>query len=140
MWRSWASRCVRRTVEVRAYADRIVVRCEGEVVADHRRFFGRDRTLYDPWHYLTVLATKPGALRNVTAFQGWQMPPALARLRRKLGSGEEADRRFVRVLAAVLEDGLEPVEAAAREALAAGTVSDDVILNILTRRREPPRR
>lgn len=45
----------------------------------------------------------------------------------------------MRGLAAVLEDGLEPVEAAAREALAAGTVSDDVILNILARRREPPR-
>lgn len=51
----------RRTVQVRAYADRIVVRYEGEVVADHRRFFGRDRTLYDPWHYLPVLATKPEA-------------------------------------------------------------------------------
>lgn len=129
----------RRTVQVRAYADRIVVRCDGEVVADHRRFFGRDRTLYDPWHYLPVLATKPGALRNGAPFQNWELPPALARLRRKLGAGDEADRRFVRVLAAVLEDGLEPVEAAAHEALAAGTVSDDVILNILARRREPPR-
>src|SRR3989344_1831593 len=104
-----------------------------------RRFFGRDRTLYDPWHYLPVLATKPGALRNGAPFQDWELPPGLARLRRKLGAGDEADRRFVRVLAAVLEDGLEPVEAAAREALAAGTVSDDVILNILARRREPPR-
>src|SRR5690606_39414640 len=121
----------RRTVQVRAYADRIVVRCDGEVVADHRRFFGRDRTLYDPWHYLPVLATKPGALRNGAPFQNWELPPALARLRRTLGAGDEADRRFVRVLAAVLEDGLEPVEAAAHEALAAGTVSDDVILNIL---------
>ncbi|RYY15926.1 MAG: IS21 family transposase, partial [Alphaproteobacteria bacterium] len=25
--------------------------------------FGRDRTIYDPWHYLPVLVTKPGALR-----------------------------------------------------------------------------
>lgn len=63
------------------------------------------------------------------------MPSALARLRRKLDSGDEADRRIVRLLAAVLEDGLELVEAAAHEALAAGTVSDDVILNILARRR-----
>ena len=129
----------RRTVQVRAYADRIVVRCDGEVIADHRRFFGRDRTLYDPWHYLPVLATKPGALRNGAPFQDWALPSALARLRRKLGSGDEADRRFVRVLAAVLEDGVELVEAAVHEALAAGTASDDVILNILARRREPPR-
>lgn len=76
---------------------------------------------------------------SLLATLDWELPPALARLRRKLGAGDEADRRFVRVLAAVLEDGLEPVEAAAREGLAGGTVSDDVILNILARRREPPR-
>jgi len=133
------AKAVRRTVQVRAYADRIVVRCQGEVVAEHPRFFGRDRTVYNPWHYLPVLVTKPGALRNGAPFQDWDLPPALARLRRKLGAGDEADRRFVRVLAAVLVDGLDLVEAAVREALAAGAVSDDVILNILARRREPPR-
>lgn len=77
--------------------------------------------------------TKPGALRNGAPFQGWELPPALARLRRKLGVGDDADRRFVRVLAAVLDDGLEAVEAAVREALLAGTASDDVIVNILAR-------
>jgi len=136
---SVAARAVRRAVQVRAYAGRIVVRMGDDVVAEHPRFFGRDRTIYDPWHYLPVLATKPGALRNGAPFQGWQLPPALARLRRKLGSGDEGDRRFVRVLAAVLSDGLEAVEAAVREALDAGAASDEVILNILSRRREPPR-
>ena len=58
-------------------------------------------------------------------------------MRRKLGKGDDADRRFVRVLAAVPEDGLEAVEAAVREALSAGTISDEIILNILSRRREP---
>jgi hypothetical protein len=77
-------------------------------------------------------------LRNGAPFQGWELPPALSRLRRKLGA-DEADRRFVRVLAAVLDDGLEAVEAAVHEALLAGVTSDDVILNILARRREPPR-
>ncbi|MBA3838373.1 MAG: IS21 family transposase, partial [Zymomonas sp.] len=133
------STVARRTVQVRAYADRIVVRCGDEVVAEHPRFFGRNRTIYDPWHYLPVLARKPGALRNGAPFQDWELPPALARLRRKLGNGDDADRRFVRVLAAVLTDGLELVEAAVREALATGTASDDLILNILARRREPPR-
>lgn len=133
------AKAVRCTVQVRAYADRIVVRCQGAVVAEHPRFFGRDRTIYDPWHYLPVLVTKPGALRNGAPFRDWDLPPALAQLRRGLGTGDVADRRFVRVLAAVLVDGLELVEAAVREALDAGTVSDDVILNILARRREPPR-
>jgi len=59
-------------VRIRAYADRIVVRCQGEVVAEHPRFFGRDRTVYNPWHYLPVLVTKPGALRNGAPFQAWE--------------------------------------------------------------------
>ena len=135
---SVAARAVRCAVQVRAYADRIVVRLGNEVIAEHPRCFGRDRTIYDPWHYLPVLVRKPGALRNGAPFQGWELPPALARLRRKLGSGDEGDRRFVRVLAAVSSDGLEAVEAASREALDAGAASDEVILNILSRRREPP--
>jgi hypothetical protein len=133
------AKAARRTVQVRAYADRIVVRCGGEVVAEHARFFGRGRTVYDPWHYLPVLAKKPGALRNGAPFQDWALPPALTRLRRKLGSGDEADRRFVRVLSMVLTDGVDVVEDAVREALEGGTASDDVILNILARHREPPR-
>ena len=74
-----------------------------------------------------------------TSSLGWDLPPALARLRRKLGHGDEADRRFVRVLAAVLSDGLDAVESAIGEALDAGAASDEVILNILSRRREPHR-
>ena len=122
-----------------AYADRIVVRLDDEVIAEHPRSFGRDRMILDPWHYLPVLARKPGALRNGAPFQGWELPPALARLRRKLGPGDDADRRFVRVLSAVRTDGLDAVEEAIREALDSGAASDDVILNILARRREPPR-
>jgi transposase len=131
------AKAARRPVQVRAYADRIFVRLGDEVVAEHARHFGRDRTIYELWHYLPVLASKPGALRNGAPFQGLDLPPALARLRRKLGSGDEADRRFVRVLAVVLTDGLDAVEAAIREALDAGTASDEVILNILARYREP---
>ena len=135
---SVAARAARRAVQIRAYADRIVVLCDGEKVADHPRSLGRDRTVYDPWHYLPVLARKPGALRNGAPFRDWSLPPALTRFRKKLGSGDEADRRFVRVLAAVLDDGLEAVDEAVREALDAGVASDEVILNILARRREPP--
>ncbi len=53
-----------RPVEVRAYADRIVIRQEGEIVGEHPRRFGRDGVVYDPRHYVPVLARKPGALRN----------------------------------------------------------------------------
>ena len=41
------------------------------------------------------------------------------------------------ILSAVLSDGLEAVEAACQEALAAGVARADVILNVLARQREP---
>ena len=131
------AKAVQRVVQVRAYADKIVVRCGNEVVAEHPRFFGRHKTGFDAWHYLPTLVRKPGALRNGAPFQNWKLPVELSALRAALGVGDEADRRFVRVLGAVLTDGLSRVTDAVGEALAAGTPGDDVILNILSRRREP---
>jgi Mu transposase, C-terminal domain len=66
---SVAARAVGRPVEVHAYADRIVIRQDGRIVGDHRRSFGRGKTIYDPWHYVPVLARKPGALRNGAPFK-----------------------------------------------------------------------
>ncbi len=40
----------RRSVEVHAYAEKIVIRQDGVVVAEHSRCFGRNETVYDPWH------------------------------------------------------------------------------------------
>ena len=48
-------RHVGRTVQLRVYAGRIVVVDQGQVIGDHRRQFGRDKTVFDPWHYLPAL-------------------------------------------------------------------------------------
>ena len=61
---------VGRPVDIHAYADRIVIRQDGRIVAEHPRAFGRGKIEYDPWHYLPVLARKPGALRKRRAVQG----------------------------------------------------------------------
>ena len=133
---SVAAAAAGKPVQVRAYATRIVVWFNGAIVAEHPRAFGHGHTLYDPLHYLPVLVRKPGALRNGAPFRDWELPPALAKVRVRLGRGDDADRQFVGVLAAILTDGLEAVEAACQEALASGTHSRDVILNILARRRD----
>lgn len=137
---SVAARAANRPVALRAYADRIEVRLDGEVVAEHRRVFGRDRTIYDPWHYVPALVRKPGALRNGAPFRDWVLPPMLARVRRRLGCGDAADRQFVEILAAAADVGVEAVEAACAEALAGGPCTSAVVLNYLTRGRQtaPP--
>src|ERR1700688_3771384 len=130
---------VGRPVEVYAYADRIVIRQDGRIVAEHPRSFGSGDTLYDPWHYVPVLARKPGALRNGAPFKDWVLPAAMERVRRKLAGADDGNRQMVDILTAVLTDGLPAVDAACAEAIAQGVHSADVILNILARQRDPGR-
>jgi len=129
---------VGRPVDVHAYADRIVIKQDGRIVGEHHRRFGRNQTAYDPWHYVPVLARKPGALRNGAPFKDWPLPASIERVRRKLKATDDGDRQMVKVLAAVLSDGLQAVEAACAEAIEAGIASADVILNILARQQPQP--
>jgi transposase len=125
---------VGRPVDVHAYADRIVIKQDGLIVGEHSRRFGRNQTAYDPWHYVPVLSRKPGALRNGAPFKDWPLPGSMERVRRKLKVTSDGDRQMVKILSAVLTDGLQAVEAACAEAIDAGIASADVILNVLARR------
>jgi transposase len=131
------ARAVGRPVEIQAYAERVVIRQDGAIVGEHARRFGRGQTIYDPWHYVPVLARKPGALRNGAPFKDWPLPAHLDGVRRRLKGSDDGDRQMVKILSAVLSDGLAAVEAACAEAQACGVHSADVILNILARRRDP---
>lgn len=122
-----------RAVIVRVYADRLIIVWDGQTVAVHRRQFGRDKTIFDPWHYLEVLKKKPGALRNGAPFKDWELPQPLKETRAALTARPDGDRQFVGILSAVPAHGLEAVVNACAEAIAAGTVSRDVVLNILSR-------
>ena len=131
------ARAAGQMVLVRSHAERIVVLFNNDVVANHPRHFRRDQIIYDPWHYLPVLVKKPGALRNGAPFKDWDLPPCLTRVRTKLKSQADGDRQFVKLLGAVLDHGLDAVEAACAEALEAGIASGDVILTVLARQRQP---
>jgi hypothetical protein len=134
----WLARfLIDRPVEVHAYADRVVVKQDGTVIAEHRRSFGRGETVYDPWHYVPVLPRKPGALRNGAPFRDWVMPAAMEKVRKRLKAADDGDRQVVTILGCVPGDGITAVEAACQEALDQGVCSAAVILNILARRRDP---
>jgi len=131
---------VGKTVSLRAYADRLIMVLDGAVVGSHQRHFGRDKVIYDPWHYLAVLKRKPGALRDGAPFKQWALPEALSEVRRILAARAGGDRQFVSILSVVSRYGLEPVAKACAQAVADRTISSDVILSILSRSHEeqPP--
>src|SRR3546814_5060033 len=93
----------------------IVIRQGDDIVAEHARRYGRDQTIYDPWHYVPVLAKKPGALRNGAPFKQLALPPGLERLRSRLKESSDGDRQMVKILTAITVDGLDAVESAAAE-------------------------
>ena len=128
---------VGRTVQLRVYADRIVIVKDGEVVGDHEREFGRGKTVFDPWHYLPALERKPGALRNGAPFKDWGLPKAIKDILERLKECyRDWDRQFVAILNAVPLYGLGAVEKACREALDMRVVSKEVVLNFLNRDQE----
>jgi hypothetical protein len=119
-----SSRAIGRPVEIQASNDHIVIRQDGAIVGDHPRCFGRGETLHDPRHYVPVLARKPGALRNGAPFKDWLLPANLERVRLQAeGLGPWRPSEMVKILSAVLTDGLAAVEAACAEALGGGVAA-----------------
>ena len=81
-----------RPVEIRAYAEGVEFWQDGKIVGQYARAFGRDKAIYDPLHDIPVLVRKPGALRNGAPSKGWELPPAIRRMQRKLGKVPNGDR------------------------------------------------
>jgi len=115
-----------------------VAMAEGEIVGEHARSFERERTFFDPWHYVAALEKKPGALRNGAPFKDWALPPALLQMKDRLLSKPGGDRQFVTILATIAEDGIDAVSVACELALEADAISDDYVLNALNRFKPQP--
>ena len=124
-----------RVVSVRAYADRVVVAAEGQLIAEHPRLINRrhDRghTIYDWRHYLSVVQRKPGALRNGAPFA--DLPEGFRRLQAILLGRPGGDREMVEILALVLHHDEQAVLTAVELALEAGAASKPHVLNLLAR-------
>lgn len=129
---------VGKTVQVRAYANRIIMIMNGSTVAVHKRHLGRDKVIYDPWHYLAVLEQKPGALRNGAPFKQWELPESIQEVRRLLEIRPDGDRQFVSLLTVVGRYGLDSVASACTKAVTDKTVSSDIILAILSKQHDDP--
>jgi hypothetical protein len=128
---------VGKTVQIRVYADRIVIVRNGEVIGEHQRHFGRGKTIFNPWHYLAVLQRKPGALRNGAPFKDWCLPEGIDRVQQRLKRRyADWDRQFVGVLQAVALYGPEAIEDACWQALKMNVISKETILNLIHRSRD----
>jgi transposase len=110
------------------------------LVATHPRCWEKERTTFDPRHYLALLERKPGALDVARPLEDWELPGCFALLRRRL----EADlshlgtREFIKVLRLLEHASVAELAGAVAAALEIGATSSDAIALIVHHRQERP--
>ncbi len=125
-------------VLVKGFVDLVLILCDGAPIARHARSYGHGEFVYDPLHYLALLETKPGALDQAAALQGWALPPAFQHLRHLLEArmGNRGKREFIQVLRLLEIAAKEVVAAAVTEAIQLGAIGFDAVRQIVLARIE----
>jgi transposase len=125
-------------VVVRAYVDRVVLGHKGEVIAEHRRLWGREGVSFDPVHYLALLERKPGALDHARPLDGWELPDCFAVLRRRLEAERDGEgtREYIRVLRLLEKHSLDRLTAAVEQGLRVRAHSRDAVAQFLLPRED----
>ena len=126
------------TVNLRAYARKIIITVKDRVIGEHVRQFGSNKTMFSPWHYLPLLERKPGALRNGAPFYEWVLPHGLQKIRESLMKKKGGDKQCVAILLSISQHGLDAVNVACELALTEQVISADYILNVLGRLHPTP--
>jgi transposase len=100
---------------------------DGEVVAVHRRDWGKKGRHYNPIHYLAIAERRPNGLDFGAPFADWDLPPVFEVLRRRLESscGSQGKREYIRILRLLEKFSLEELTRGLCRALASNTTAYD---------------
>ena len=122
-----------RQVLVKAFVWEMVISCMSEVIARHKRSYGREEMIFDPLHYLSLLEQKTNALDQAAPLAGWQLPEGFSELRRQMEGrlGKRGRREYVQVLRLVETFSLAEVTAAVGHALRLRAISYDAVKHLV---------
>jgi transposase len=120
---------VDEAVEIQIYADKLVVIYKGKIIGKHKRCFGKNKRIYNPWHYVSALERKPGALRNGAPFKQLELPDAVKKIQHKQSKYSDGDKRFIQLLLKANKYGLDKLEKACCLALNQGMSNADWIID-----------
>jgi transposase len=120
----------RHNLVLRAYPFEIEILHQDQVIARHRRCYERKQEIYDPLHYLPLLAERPRAFEHAKPLRQWRAnwPPVyeelLARLRAQ-DSENQSVRTFVQILSLHKRYPPDVLEQAVTQALDYGCLHAD---------------
>jgi hypothetical protein len=118
-----------REVVAWGYAEELVVRADGRLIARHSRGFEKGQMVLDPLHFLPILRRKPHALDHALAFRNWTLPLVYERFRQELERRHNGDglRQYVEVLGLLQDFGQAELTVALRRAVAVEAFSAEAV-------------
>ena len=113
---------------------------EDRLVARHPRCWSRERTLFEPIHYLALLERKPGGFDYARPLENWQLPECFGLLRRRLEAADPryGTRSYIRVLRLLEKFSLPQLTEAIEYALDIDVIDPESIRTIVEHRAERP--
>ena len=129
-----------RQLIVVATVEEVRVVHEDRLVARHARCWDRERTFFEPIHYLALLERKPGGIDYARPLENWPLPECLALLRRRLEAADarHGTRSYIRVLRLLEKFSLAQLAAAVEYALDIDVIDADSIRTIVEHRSDQP--
>ncbi len=129
-----------RKLMVVATVEEVRLVYEDRLVARHPRCWQRERTLFEPIHYLALLERKPGGFDYARPLENWQLPECFGLLRRRLEAADPryGTRSYIRVLRQLERFSLPQLTGAVEYALDIDVIDPDSIRTIVEHRAERP--
>ena len=129
-----------RKLTVVATVEEVRLVFQDRLVACHRRCRGRERTFFEPIHYLALLERKPGGFDYARPLEQWNLPECFPLLRRRLEADDprQGTRAYIRVLRLLEKFSLEQLTGAVEYALDIDVLDVDSIRTIVEHRSDRP--
>jgi transposase len=120
---------------IKGYVDRVVLCHKQNVVAEHKRSWGKEGVFFNYIHYLPLLQRKPGSLDYARPLVDLNLPKCFDTLRRRLVVEEEKEgegsREFIRILRLLEDYPMAKLSKAVEKGLKIRGHSRDVIAQFL---------
>ena len=129
-----------RQVTVVATVSEVRLVFDDRLVAKHLRCWERERTCFDPIHYLALLERKPGGIDYAKPLENWDLPKCWPLLRRRLEAHDvkHGTRSYIQVLRLLEKFSLSQLTAAVEYALDIDVIDAASIRTIAEHRADEP--
>ena len=121
-------------VTVRADVGQVRIFHQDQCIATHTRCHGRERAIYEPWHYLALVEHKPRSLDWGAPMKDLLLPDCFQILRLRMEEGQEhsrGTRAYIRVLRFLEQYSLCDLTRAVERTLVLGVEDEEIIRNLL---------